>query len=409
VEFLPENSTDLLNYSSSLEQKRSYVLVIVLATMVAFMLSNLDFPPISKLVSDQYGLTNAQTGLVTSFFFIPYASMQIPGGYFADRFGSARSLFLATLIMALAPLIFLFGGSLNAVYASRIVAGASGGVVFPSMVRLLSQSFPRSELGKAMSLFGAANGAGQLAASSILPLLILGTNWKPPLIATLVYCLFAAALLILPVRWAGSIVVGSSSNPRVKVQIRQLFTRNMFALMLPNFASVAVTFGTFAWAADYLTTTFSISNSAAGGVVALIGVSTIVGSYAGGFADRIFGSRKTIGFSMLLLFLFTLSFGLANSLVLAAMLIIGMGFGANLYFATDFSLIPYASKQGLAVAGVTFGVFNTLSNIGSVIAPLIFGIILDATGNFSLGFAALAVIAIFGIGGAFLLSMDSLR
>jgi MFS transporter, ACS family, glucarate transporter len=383
--------------------------MIVLAATVAFMLSNLDFPPITRLVSVQFGLSDTQTGLVTSFYFIPYASMQIPGGYLADRFGSAKSLLAASFIMALAPVIFLLGGSVYGIYASRVVAGAAGGVVFPSMVRLLSHTFPRSELGKAMGLFGSANGAGQLTASSLLPLLISGINWRPPLVATILYSLVVALLLILPARWAGSSLSPSSVGTRPKVLLRGLLTRNMFALMFPNLASVAVTFGSFAWASEFLTTRLNISNSLAGIIVALIGVTTIVGSYSGGIADRKLGSRTTIAISMVLLFFFTLLFGFSRSTTEAALLILGIGFGANLYFATDFSLIPYASTQGLAVAGTTFGVFNTLSNIGSVIAPLIFGVILGLTGNFAFGFTALALFALLGLLGAFLLSQDDLR
>jgi len=389
---------------SSLEQ-RFLVLVIVLAATVSFVLSNLNFPSISKLVTDQFGLTNAQTGLVTSFYFIPYASMQIPGGYLADRFGSARTLLVASFIMALAPLLFLAGGSFDAILASRSMAGASGGVVFPSMVRLLSQWFPRNELGRAMGLFGSANGAGQLVASSLLPLLISGIDWKPPLLATTLYSLATATLLIFPALWTTRAI----THARQKVSIRGLFTRNMFALMLPNFASVAVTFGSFAWASDYLISTFKTSNSTAGGIVALIGVATILGSYCGGISDRRLGSRRTIGVSMLLLFLFTFLFGISGSLVATVVLIFGIGFGANLYFATDFSLIPFASRQGILAAGMTFGVFNTLSNVGSIVSPVLFGIILDRTGSFSLGFGALASIALIGLVGAFLLSLDSLK
>lgn len=183
----------------------------------------------------------------------------------------------------------------------------------------------------------------------------------------------------------------------------------MFALMLPNFASVAVTFGSFAWAADFLSTKIGVSNSTAGEIVAVLGLSTIIGSYCGGIADRTMGSRITIASSMILLLVFTILFGLSTSVVEAALLIFGVGYGANLYFATDFSLIPYASIQGLAVAGTTFGVFNTLSNIGSVIAPLLFGLILDATGSFSLGFDALGAMAILGLVGAFFLSPKTLR
>lgn len=377
--------------------------------MISFILSNLDFPPISKLVSDQFSLTNTSTGLVTSLYFVPYASMQIPGGYLADRLGSARSLFVAICIIAVAPVIFITGDSVYTLFVSRVVAGTAGGVAFPSMVRLLSQTFPRKELGRAMGLFGSANGLAQLVSSSLLPLLISGIDWRPPLAAVVLYSLATAFLLIFPVKWAGSPLSGASSGLRPKVIVSGLFTKNMFALMFPNFASVAVTFATFAWASDYMITTFKISNSAAGAVVALIGLATIIGSYCGGIADRVLGSKNTIAISMLLLFLFTVLFGTSRSPPEAAALIFGIGFGANLYFATDFSLIPYASRQGLAVAGVEFGVFNTLSNVGSVIAPLLFGIILDETGNFSVGFAVLSIIALFSVPWAYVLSLDSLR
>lgn len=361
------------------------------------------------MVSDQFALTNAQTGLVTSFYFVPYALMQVPGGYFADRFGAARSLLISSFIMSLAPVLFVYGNSVGWIFASRVIAGASGGVVFPSMVRLLSHSFPRNELGRAMGLFGSANGVGQLVASSILPLLIVGVNWRPPLIVTVLYSLALSFLIMLPVRWAGSSLSGPASGLRPKIIPRGLFTKNMFALMFPNFASVAVTFGSFAWAADFLTSKFAITNSAAGGIVALLGVATVVGSYLGGLADKVLGSRRTIASSMLLLFFFTLLFGFSSSPLEAAVLMFGIGFGSNLFFATDFSLIPYASTQGVSVAGTTFGVFNTLSNVGSVIAPVLFGVILDATENFALGFAALACIAFLGIAGAYILAPESLH
>jgi MFS-type transporter involved in bile tolerance (Atg22 family) len=76
------------------------------------------------------------------------------------------------------------------------------------------------------------------------------------------------------------------------------------------------------------------------------------------------------------------------------------------YFAADFSLIPYAAKQGRSVAGMTFGVFNMLSNMGSFVSPIIVGYILDSTGNFLLGFASIGCIGILGVLGAILLRTD---
>ena len=101
----------------------------------------------------------------------------------------------------------------------------------------------------------------------------------------------------------------------------------------------------------YLGEKFHISNSFAGAIVSLVGLTTIAGSFLGGTSDRRLGSRKTIAMSMTLLVPFIILFAFANSLPLAAICLLGIGFGANLYFASDFSLIPYASKQGVSVAG----------------------------------------------------------
>ncbi|MDA4111889.1 MAG: MFS transporter [Thaumarchaeota archaeon] len=388
-------------------ERKNIVLFVILASMISFVLSSLDYPPISKLVSSQLQLSNSQSGLITSVYFIPYASMQIPSGFLADRYGAGKTLLAGSFVMALAPFLFIAGGNYDAILLSRAIAGASGGMVFPSSVRLISSWFPKNELSGAMSFFGTANGAGQLVASFLLPLLILGINWRPPLIFTILISLLTSALAILPARWHTKLDMTLMRNQTFS--IRGIFTRNMFALMLPNFASLAVIFGVFAWSSIFLTTTLHISNSLAGAVVALIGVATIVGSFLGGVSDRRLGSRITLGVSMILLMVFTVLFSFTDSILFAILSILGIGFGANLYFAPDFSLIPYASKQGILSAGATFGVFNTLSNLGSVISPVLFGVILDWSGSFRIGYGVLAAFASLGIIGTALISLKSLN
>ncbi|MGD0424672.1 MAG: hypothetical protein ABSA92_14635 [Candidatus Bathyarchaeia archaeon] len=103
---------------------------------------------------------------------------------------------------------------------------------------------------------------------------------------------------------------------------------------------------------------------------------------------------------------FAMLLGTSTSGSIAAVWISGIGFAGMLYFAADFSMIPYAAKQGPAVAGMTFGVFNTLSNVGSFISPIILGYILDSTGNFLLGFSSIGCIGILGVVGALILRTD---
>jgi len=374
-------------------------------SFVAFDLILFSYPPISKLVSEDLQLSFTQSGLVTSVFPLAYAMMQVPGGYLADRFGGGRALLVSLVLLSFSPLIFVLGNTFTLVLISRVFAGVACGVIFPSSIRVLSSWFREEELDFAMSVFGSGMGIAQIVAAAFLPLLIIGVNWKPPLIFTAVFALVVAMLAIAPAIWSSSV----KSPSKVKVDVRGLFTRNMFALMFPNFAALAVVLGVFAWTPIFLTSTLHLSDTYAGEVLSFIGVTNIFGCYAGAYLSRRLGKRAAIAISMALLAVFSVMLGFSNSGLTAVIWISGVGFAGTLYFAADFALIPYASTQGVSVAGLTFGVFNTFSNVGGFISPILLGVVLDYTGNFALGFATLGSFALLGLLGAVILRPDRLK
>ena len=383
-------------------QHKHFVLMIAVLSFVMYGLVLFGYPPISRYVILDLNLSNTESGSLTSIFVLAFALMQVPGGYLADRFGEAKTLMIFTAVVGVSPFIFIVGDNFGMALVFRALAGGACGVTFPSAVRVLSSWFSESEIDSAMSVFGLGYGISQIISSVLLPLLILGANWRLPLIFTALFSLVVMALAVSPARWPSPI---EPSEP-VKVDVRGLFTRNMFALVLPNFASLAVVVGIFAWTPAFLTSILHLSDEYAGIILGSIGVTTMLGSYAGGIANKWLGKRRTISLSMILMVAFAVLLGTSNSGFAAAAWISGLGFGGMLYFAADFSLIPYASKQGRSVAGMTFGVFNTLSNLGSFVSPVIVGYILDSTGNFLLGFASIGCIGFLGVLGAKILRTD---
>jgi len=387
-----------------LMERKYVVLVVATLSFVAFELILYSYPPISSLVSNDLHLSYTQSGLITSVFPLAYAMMQVPGGYLADRFGGARTLSVSLILLSFSPFVFVVGDTYAFALIARVFAGVACGVIIPSSVRVLSTWFRGKELDSAMSVFGSGMGVAQIAAAAFLPMLIFGTDWKPPIVFTALFALVVAMLAILPAKWSSP----SKSSVRVKVDVRGIFTRNMFALTLPNFAAIGVVLGAFAWTPIFLTSTLHFSNIYAGKILAFIGVTNIVGCYAGAFLSRRLGKRFAIAISMMLLAIFSILLGSSHSGLAAVIWISGIGFAGTLYFAADFALIPYASKQGVSVAGMTFGVFNTLSNIGGFLSPILFGVVLDYTRNFALGFATLGFVALFGLAGAIMLRTDRL-
>jgi MFS-type transporter involved in bile tolerance (Atg22 family) len=80
-----------------------------------------------------------------------------------------------------------------------------------------------------------------------------------------------------------------------------------------------------------------------------------------------------------------------------------LGVGGSMYFGPLTALVPYSSGRGIQAAGLSFGIFNTMSNVGSFISPIIIGYALDLTGSYVIGFTTLGILGISGVIGALLI------
>jgi len=380
--------------------RRYYSLGLTTLSFVVVGLALLSYPPISTLVSREFGLSNTESGLLTSSFALTYALMQFPAGISADRMGGARSLLLALVITTVSPLFFIIGGNFGSALVSRAIGGVGAGMILPSSVRLLSSAFSKKELDRAMGVLGTGWGASQTLAYALLPLLILGQDWRPPLEFTIAFSLFVTAIGVLPIRWSSSRI---SKEARASISLRGLLTKDLLTLVLTNFTSLVVSVGMFAWMPSFLAVSFKLNAVDAGRLIATVGIVGIVSSFAGGLMSQRIGPKIVILVSMVLLAIVPVLFVASGSWLGALLAVIILGVAGNIYFGPVMALVPYSSKRGLEAAGVSFGIFNTLSNLGNFIAPIVVGLALDLTGSYLIGFTALGTIAISGIVGALMI------
>jgi MFS family permease len=380
--------------------RRYYALGVATLGFVVVGLALLSYPTISTLVSRQFGLSNTESGLLTSSFALTYAIMQFPSGILADRMGGAKSLLLALTITTVAPFFFILGGNFGSALVSRGIAGAGAGMILPSSVRLLSTTFSKRELDRAMGMFGTGWGASQTLAYALLPLLILGQDWHPPLEFTIAFSLLVTVMAVFPIRWSSSRI---SKEERAGISLRGLLTKSLFALALANFTSLVVTVGMLAWMPSFLALNLKLTPVDAGRLIATVGIVGIVSSFAGGVMSQRIGPKVVVLASMILLAVVPVLFATSTSALGALLAVIILGVAGNIYFGPIMALVPYSSRQGLQAAGISFGIFNTLSNIGNFIAPIVVGYALDLTGSYLIGFTTLGVIATSGIVGALMI------
>jgi MFS family permease len=379
--------------------RRYYTLAVATLGFVALGVSLLSYPTISTLVSQQFGLSNTESGLMTSAFALTYTIMQIPAGLIADRIGGAKTLLVSLSVVTVAPLVFIFGNSFDAALLSRAIAGAGAGMILPADVRLLSSSFSSKELHRASGVLGTGWGASQTLAYLVLPILIVGKDWHPPLEFTVLLSLAITVMAILPARWGTTRVPSTLS----KVDARGLVTKRLIVLVLANFTSLVVTVGLLAWMPAFLMANLKLNEIGAGHLIAVVGVAGIASSFAGGILSHRIGPRPVVLVSMALLVVSPYFIAVSNTWLIATFWMAMLGIGGNLFLGPLFALVPYSSARGIQAAGLSFGIFNTLSNVGTFLSPIIIGYTLDVTGSYLVGFTALGVIGISGVIGALLI------
>lgn len=124
-----------------------------------------------------FSINEAQFGLLTASFYIPYVLMQIPVGLTVDRISVRWILTIMSLITAFGCIVFGLAGHLLTASIGRMLIGFSAAFAFISALRLATGWFPPTMLGL---LAGLTQALGMLGASSqaIVAFLVQEEGWR---------------------------------------------------------------------------------------------------------------------------------------------------------------------------------------------------------------------------------------
>ncbi len=130
-------------------------------------------------IARQFGLSNAQMGLVFSAFVWTYAIGQVPSGWFGDRFGPRAALTGVMIWWAIASGSTGFAVGFASLLASRLFLGLGEAGLVPVGTRAMQRWFPTSERGR---MQGISNGATRLSVA-VTPLVAVSImsafGWRP--------------------------------------------------------------------------------------------------------------------------------------------------------------------------------------------------------------------------------------
>ena len=348
-------------------------------------------PPLFPLLREVYGVGYTELGFAISVFSIVTACTQAPVGFAVDRFGARRILAAGLLLEGAAFVAIGLAPFYGALVALMAVAGLANSVYHPADYSLLNASVNPRRMGRAFSFHTAAGMLGNAVAPVTMVTLMVIVDWRVALtlcggvgiaVGLLVIC-NARVLKDRPGEGdgageaaAGAAAAGAAATGATG--IRLLMSAPILLGTLFFFGMSVAGYGIQSFSVSALHILHDAPIAAATTVLTAYLFASPVGVLAGGWvADRI--RRRHDAFAALCIVVVAVCIGAVAafrpSLAGIAAVFVVAGFFSGMVAPSRDMLIRSMTPPG-EIAKV-FGFVSTGFNLGGIVAPVMFGFLLD--------------------------------
>ena len=171
-------------------------LPFALGYFISYFFRNVNAIIEADLVGD-LNFSAANLGLLTSVYFISFASFQLPLGLLLDRFGPRRTESVLLIFAALGALIFSMAESLSGLILGRLLIGFGVSACLMASFKAYVLWFPPDRLPLMNGLQMVAGGLGAMSATVPLRTALEFTDWRGVFLILSGLTLFSALVLWL--------------------------------------------------------------------------------------------------------------------------------------------------------------------------------------------------------------------
>jgi len=240
------------------------------------------------LVSD-LGVGPSALGLLTSTYFIAFASFQLPLGVLLDRFGPRRVEGILLLIATLGAFLFSIAESLTALLVARALIGFGVSACLMAAFKAYTLWFPKEKWPLVNGFQMAAGGCGALAATIPVQAALRITDWRGVFsaLSALTLLVALAVYTVVPKKRV------DRSGERISEQIRgvkAVFTSFAFWRVAPLTTLSQATFLSIQglWAGPWLKDVAGLDRPAVANLLFWVAVAMVAGFIAlGTLAERL--------------------------------------------------------------------------------------------------------------------------
>lgn len=372
-------------------------------------------------IQKDLGLNSVAMGFIFSGFGWSYALLQIPGGWFLDRFGSRIIYAFSICIWSVVTLFHGLARNFVSLFGLRLGLGLFEAPAFPTNSRVVATWFPRQERAFATGVYTAGEYVGLAFATPILFWLLSTFNWKATFIVTGLIGIFFTLIWLRIYREPQDCMYVNEkemdyirngegyaelSGETHKVSLGLLWKlikcRQILGISYTQFSVAATLYFFLTWFPSYLITEKHMSFIKVGFMGSVPYIAACVGVLLAGIWSDVMVkqgisltvARKTpiiigaLGACLIVIANYTESPVLVITVMSIAFFFQGMA-------ATGWVMVSDLAPS--KTVGTVGGIFNLSANFSSIITPIVIGYIVDKTNSYS---GALVFIAILAFSGA---------
>ena len=167
-----------MNNNIAATRVRYSILAAVFINVVINYMDRSNISVAGAVLSKELNLDSVKMGYVFSAFGWTYASLQIPGGILADRYG-IRLLYTITLITwSLATISLGFVSGFLALIILRVLIGAFEAPSYPMNNRIVTSWFPDNERASAIAMYTSGQFIGLAFLTPVLTFIQVWAGWR---------------------------------------------------------------------------------------------------------------------------------------------------------------------------------------------------------------------------------------
>ena len=393
-----------------MKNKNMILTMLVILGMVTF-LDRINISVAGSSIMHDLNLSPSEWGRVQSAFILSYGLLQIPMGALGDRFGHRKILAAIVLWWSAFTAFTGLAGGLASLLVIRFMFGIGEAGSSPCSTGVISRWFEKGEVGKAQGYVWAASRMGGALTPFVVIPVMMWVGWRAA------FYLLGALGVIWAVVWyvwyrdrgerkevRGERIVQTQSTSEADTSLTShllLLTSNMqFWLICGMYFFYA--FGSwffFSWFPTFMELGRGFDKTELTYAVAVPFIMSMIGNIAGGhLTDKLtnrYGikvGRKALGSTSLAVSAVCMFLAAFIPGKMAVFVFLSLCFGIfDLMLPSAWALCIDLGKHH---AGTLSGAMNTAGNIGGFCCGILFGELVQQSGNYNLPLYMIAVMLI---------------